>query len=109
MTPDPAGPDDRRRTARLLLRVRGGGGRREEFYLASGLTIGPGRENTVVLSEAEAVVPTYARIDVGEAGALLRCVGPVGSVTAAGVAVRELAIDDGVRFTIGRAEFECVD
>ncbi len=109
MTLDPTAPDGQRPMTRLLLRVRRRDGSREEFYLASGLTIGPGRDNSIVLPEVEAVAPTYARVDIGDGGALLRCVGPVGSVTAAGGAVRELPLKEGVRFTIGRTEFDCVD
>jgi len=84
-------------------------GRVAEFYLAGGLTIGRSLANTVVLTDDEAVDRTHARVEVATDGtAHLRRVEPGGSLVADGAAVRELGLDAGVQFRIGRTEFRCV-
>ncbi len=98
-----------RHSAGLLLRVGRADGHAEEVYLAPNLTIGRSVANSVVLADDESVDRTHARVEVAEDGtARLRCVEPDSTLTADGVAVRELPLDVGVRFRIGRAEFECV-
>ena len=98
-----------RHSAGMLLRVRRPGGPAEEIYLASGLTIGRSVANGIVLADDNAVDRTHARVEVADDGsARLRCVEPGGMLTVDGMAVRELTLDAGVRFQVGRAEFECV-
>jgi serine/threonine protein kinase len=98
-----------RHYAGLLLRVVRPGGLVEEFYLAGGLTIGRSVANTVVLADDEAVDRTHARVEVDDAGgARLRCVEPDSSLNTDPGAVRELLLEAGIRFHIGRSAFECV-
>src|SRR3954471_3950866 len=98
-----------RHSAGLLLRVRRPGGRSDDFYLAGGLTIGRSVANAVVLADDDSVDRAHARVEVAEDGAAcLRCLGPEGSLSVGDVAVRELALDAGVRFRVGRTEFECI-
>jgi len=107
----PSGSSDRgssRHSAGLLMRVLRPGEPAEEFYLAAGLTIGRSVANTVVLAD-DAVDRAHARVEIGaDDTAILRCVEPGSSLTTGGEAVRELPLDAGVRFGIGRIEFECV-
>ena len=97
------------RSAGLLLRVQGPDGHHDEFYLAAGLTIGRSVANTIVLADDESVDRTHARADIDDDGcARLRCVEADPTVTVTGKAVRELPLAEGVRFQVGRTEFECV-
>jgi serine/threonine protein kinase len=92
-----------------VLRVRRPDGRYDEFYLANGLTIGRTLANTVVLADDDSVDRSHAHVQVAEDGiAHLRCLEAGSSLTSNGVAVRDLALDAGVRFEIGRTEFQCV-
>ena len=108
----PSGRSDRgssRHSAGLLLRVTRPDGSADEFYLAGGLTIGRSVANTVVLADDDSVDRTHARVEVADDGsARLRCVEPDSSLTTGGESVRELPLDAGVRFGIGRTGFECV-
>jgi len=102
-------PGSSRHSAGLLLRVTRPDGHADEFYLAGGLTIGRSVANTVVLADDDSVDRTHARVEVAEdGGARLRCVEPDSSLSTGGGAVRELPLDEGVRFGIGRTGFECV-
>jgi len=107
----PSGSSDRgssRHSAGLLLRVIRPGAPAEEFYLAAGLAIGRSVANTVVLAD-DAVDRAHARVEIGDDGAAsLRCVELAGMLVAGGRAARELALEAGSRFRIGRTEFECV-
>jgi hypothetical protein len=105
----PSGLGGSRHSAGLLLRVKRPDGHADEFYLAGGLTIGRTPANTVVLPDDLAVDRTHARVEVAVDGAArLCCVEAQGSLTVDGSAVRELPLDEGVRFRIGGTEFECV-
>jgi Protein kinase domain len=98
-----------RHHAGLLLRVHHPDGHADEFYLAAGLTIGRSLANAVVLDD-DAVDRTHARVEVGrDGGARLRCVEPNGTLTLGDQAGREVFLEPGVRFRIGRTEFECIE
>ncbi len=108
----PPGPPDRTSPGHhsaLILRVRHPDGRSDEFYLAGGLTIGRSEANTIVLGGDDAVDRAHARVEIAEDGtARLRCVGPDGRLALGLEEVSDLALGPGVRFRIGRSEFECV-
>jgi hypothetical protein len=98
-----------RHSAGLLLRVTRPDGHTDEFYLAGGLTIGRTEANTVALPDDDTVDQIHARVEVADDGcARLCCVDPDISLTVDGEAVRELHLDQDVRFRIGQTEFQCV-
>jgi len=98
-----------RHSAGLLLRVHRPDGGTDEFYLAGGLTIGRSLANTVVLADDDSVDRTHACVEIADDGsARLRCVEPDSSLTIDEKAVRDLPLDPGSRFRIGRTEFECI-
>ena len=93
----------------LLLRALGPDGHADELYLASGLSIGRSVANAVVLADDDSVDRTHARVEVADDGTMcLRCIEPESSLTVGVQAVRELPLNAGVRFRIGRTEFECL-
>src|SRR4051794_11115384 len=109
MPSSPPGGGSSRHSAGLLLRVQRPDGHSDEFYLAGGLTIGRTLANTVVLADDDSVDRTHARVEVRDDGsARLRCIEPDSTLTMAGRAVRELPLEAGIRFRIGRTEIECV-
>jgi serine/threonine protein kinase/tetratricopeptide (TPR) repeat protein len=107
----PPGSSDRttsRHAAGLLLRVQRPECPAEEFYLAPNLSIGRTPANAIVLAGDESVDRTHAHVEVAEDGtARLRCDAPNSTLTVGDATVRELILEPGVRFRIGRTEFEC--
>ncbi len=98
-----------RHSAGLLLRVSRPDGRADEFYLAGGLTIGRSVANAVVLADDDSVDRAHARVEVAEDGAArLLCIESGSSLAVGDETVRILALDAGVRFRIGRTDFECI-
>jgi hypothetical protein len=93
MSSDLSNRGSSRHSAGLLLRVTRPDGHADEFYLTIGRTLA----NTVVLPDDDTVDRTHARV-----------VEPDSSLTVDGEAVRELALDQDVRFQIGHTEFQCV-
>jgi serine/threonine protein kinase/tetratricopeptide (TPR) repeat protein len=109
MPPGASDRTDSRHAAGLLLRVQRPDGHADEFYLAGGLTIGRSPANDVALPDDEAVDRTHARVGIAADGsAWLRCISPGNTILVDGTPVNELKLVSGVRFRIGRAEFECV-
>src|SRR4051794_8136293 len=109
MPPSPPESGSSRHSAGLLLRVRRPDGGTDEFYLAGGLTIGRSVANAVVLADDDSVDRSHARVEVaGDGTARLRCIEPDSSLIVGDRTVRELALDEGVRFRVGRTEFECI-
>jgi serine/threonine protein kinase len=95
--------------AGLLLQVARADGHFDEFYLASGLTIGRSMANTVVLADDESVDRTHARVEVADDGvATLRCIELEGFLTTGVGPAHELSLAEGVRFRVGGVDFECV-
>jgi serine/threonine protein kinase len=105
----PTRTEGSRHHAGLLLRVHHPDGHADEFYLATGLTIGRSLANAVVLDD-DTVDRTHARVEVGDdGGARLRCVEPDGILTLGDQVGREVLLEPGVRFRIGRTKFECIE
>jgi hypothetical protein len=96
-------------THRLILRVYRSDGQADAFYLAHGLTIGRSVANTVVLPDDDGADRTHARVAFLDDGtATLYSVGPDNEILVDGSAVHQLPLSTGVRFRIGRHQFECL-
>jgi tetratricopeptide (TPR) repeat protein len=80
-----------------------------EVYVTNGLTIGRSVANAIVV-EDEVADRTHAQVGIAEDGMpKLTCVGAVtNTLFVNGEATREVTLSQGVRFGIGRIEFECV-
>jgi hypothetical protein len=73
------------------------------------LTIGRTPANTVALVNDDTVDRAHARIEIaGDGSARICCIDPRGTLEADGSWLRELPLDAGVHFSIGRTKFECV-
>jgi formylglycine-generating enzyme required for sulfatase activity len=96
-------------THRLILRVYRSDGQADAFYLAHGLTIGRSVANTVALPDDDGADRTHARVAFLDDGtATLYSVGPDNEILVDGSAVHQLPLSTGVRFRIGRHQFECL-
>lgn len=93
----------------LILRVQRDSGEFEELYVHPGLSIGRSAGNTVVLADDATVDRAHAQVRIAADGDLhLCCLQPDTAITCDGVAVSELKLISGVRFHVGRTQFECV-